>query len=463
MKLADIRRRFSKKKGHGPLNMLYDEAHLDKPVRNGLNCMMAGNMFGTLHGIICGGGTAAMVGLAGALGAGDMEFGLLVALPQLAALLQLPFSMLVNKTQKRKIYLLTIGLFSRLLWMLFGLLPLLGGMDEGKMKLYTLITLLGISSCCGAVINVCWFPWFSDMAPIRIRGRWLSFRDSILAVGSLLFGLLVAYMLDVLPVDSKYLVIFLIGGALGAMDMICFGFAPEVKPTANKKIQMGKTMVEALKNKPFRQLVIMWTAWCFTANLSGAYLTPYAMNTMGLTFMQITVFGTVASSIATVIIVPRWGRALDQFGSRNVMLLGCIGASLTPLFYLISTPGNVLPTLLHNLVGATFWCGSNLAANSMQLSTSPDESRPTYIAIFSCITAMAGAALGTMCGGWLLEWWNGAHIFEGFFDRYKMLILLSVVLRFGFTMLLVPRMPKDQEGTLKDVAHMLLPAKRVKY
>ncbi len=463
MNLSFLKRRIRSGLGKGPLDTLYDEAHLEAPVRRGLNWIMGGNMFGTLHGIICAGGTAAMVGLAGELGASDMEFGLLVALPQIAALMQLPFSMLVNKTQKRKIWLLTVGLFSRLLWMFFGFLPLLGGMEANTMKLYTLITLLGISSACGAAINVCWFPWFSDLCPIRIRGRWLSFRDSILAVGSLLFGLLVAYMLDALPIDSKYIVIFLIGGALGVLDMICFGFAPEVKPASSRKIQMGKTMLEALKNKPFRQLTIMWTAWCFTANLSGAYLTPYAMNAMGLNFMQITLFGTVAASVATVFIVPRWGRALDQCGARNVMLLGCIGASLTPLFYLISTPGNVLPTLLHNLMGALFWCGSNLAANSLQLSTSPDESRPTYIAIFSCVTALVGSAFGTMAGGWLLEWWDGAGWFVGFFDRYKALILLSVVLRFGFTLLLVPPMHKDGEGTLKDVAHMLLPAKRVRY
>ena len=465
MNLSLLKRRLASKMSKGPLDVLYDEGHLEKPIRRGLNWIMGGNMFGTLHGIICAGGTAAMVGLAGELGASDMEFGLLVALPQIAALMQLPFSMLVNKTQKRKIWLLTIGLFSRVLWMLFGFLPLLGDMEANAMKLYTLITLLGISSACGAAINVCWFPWFSDLCPIRIRGRWLSFRDSILAVGSLLFGLLVAYMLDALPIDSKYIVIFLIGGALGVMDMVCFGFAPEVKPASSKKIQMGKTMVEALKNKPFRQLTIMWTAWCFTANLSGAYLTPYAMNTMGLNFMQITVFGTVAASVTTVFIVPRWGRALDQYGARNVMLLGCIGASLTPLFYLISTPGNVLPTLLHNLVGALFWCGSNLAANNLQLSTSPDDSRPTYIAIYSCVTALVGSALGTMVGGWLLEWWNASGWFVGFFDRYKVLILLSVVLRFGFTMLLVPRMEKSKadEGNLRDVLHMLLPAKRVRY
>ena len=438
------------------LSPLYDEARLDRPIRRGLNWILAGNVFGTLFGIICGGGTAAMVGLAGSMGASDMEFGLLVAIPQIAALLQIPFSIIVNRTQKRKLYMLTVGLISRVIWMVFGLLPLLSRVPGSLLPLYTLITLLGISSAMGAMINVCWFPWFSDLTPIRIRGRWLSVRDTILAVASLLFGLVVAWLLDVLPLQSKYVTIFLIGGALGVMDMVCFAPAPQVFHQNQRKISVRKTFMEALKNKPYMHLVIVWTAWCFTANLSGAYLTPYAMNSMGLNFMQITVFGTVAASVATVVAVPRWGRALDRFGAKNVMLLGCIGASLTPAFYLFSTPGNVFPTLLHNAVGALFWSAANLAANSMQLSTSPDESRPTYIAMFSCITALAGVALGTMCGGWLLEWSHSAGWFTGSFDRYKALILLSVILRFGFTLLLVPRMPQDGEGTLRDAVRYLI-------
>ena len=439
-----------------PFDNLYAEAQLSQPVRRGLNWILGGNLFGTLHGIVCGGGTAALVGLAGMLGAGDMEFGLLVAIPQIAALLQIPFSLLVNRTHKRKIYMLTIGLISRLLWMFFGFVPLLSRVPESQLPLIALITLLGISSCLGAVINVCWFPWFSDLAPLRIRGRWLSLRDTLTATGSLLFGLLVAWLLDVLPVSSKYIVIFLVGGGLGVLDMICFAFAPEVWTAKPRRAPMHKTILEALRNKPFMKLVIMWTAWCFTANLSGSFLTPYAMNSMGLNFMQITVFGTVAASVATVIAVPRWGRALDRFGSKNVMLIGCIGASLTPAFYLLSTPGNIWPTLLHNVIGALFWSASNLAANSMQLSASPDESRPTYIALFSCITALAGIALGTMCGGWFLEWCNASGWFTGSFDRYMALILISVVLRFGFTLLLVPPMANENKHTLRDTLKGLM-------
>ncbi len=163
------------------LGLLYEEFHLSKVIRRSLNLMLAANLFGNLHGIICGGGTTAMVGLANELQAGDVAFGLINGIPQAAALLQIPFSILVNRTHRRKRYMLTLGLFSRALWMLFGLIPLIVPANPAGLPLWTLIFLLGISSCCGSVINVCWLPWFSDLAPLRMRGQWFSFRDMLVA------------------------------------------------------------------------------------------------------------------------------------------------------------------------------------------------------------------------------------------------------------------------------------------
>ncbi len=445
------------------MTMLYDEAHLDQAARKSLGWILGGNLFGNLFGIICGGGTAAMVGLAGHLGAGDFEFGLLVAIPQVAALLQIPFSLMVNRSHKRKIWMLTLGLFSRVLWILFGFLPLLSRVPESRLSLYALIALLGLSSACGAVINVVWFPWFSDLAPVQIRGRWLSRRDMIINSLSLLFGLLVGWLLDVLGLPARYIIIFAVGGILGSLDMICFGFAKEVWKVEPPRIRLRKAMGDVLKNRNFMRLTIMWTAWCFTANMSGAYLVPYAMNTMGLNALQITVFSTAAAALTTVLMVPRWGIALDSFGSRSVMLICCIGASLTPLFFLFSVPGSIWPTLLHNLIGAFFWCGSNLAANSLQLFSSPDDERSTYIAFFSAVTCLAGTALGTMCGGWMLEGFRAAGLFTGWFDRYKVVITVSVVLRLGSVLLLVPKLANENDhtpGEMMNSMKMHLPRKK---
>lgn len=452
--------RLKVKRGAGTLSLLYDEARLPSDARKGLNWMLRANLFGNLHGVICGGGTAAMVGLAGLLGAGDLEFGLLVAIPQIAAFLQIPFSILVNRTRRRKIYLLTLGLLSRFLWLLFGFAPLLSNMPDDKAPLYVLITLLGLSSACGAVINVTWFPWYSDLAPLKIRGRWLSYRDMLNNSLVLPFGLLVAWLLDVLGLETRFIVIFLVGGVLGCLDMLCFGFIREVPMPENAGISFRKTFSGVFHNKAFLRVTLMWTVWCFTANMSGAYLTPYAMNVMGLNFMQMTLFGTVAAAVSTVIMVPRWGRMLDRYGSRSVMLVSAIGASLTPIFFLLSTPGSIWPVLLHNLIGAFFWCGSNLAANSLQLFASPDTERSSYIAFFSCVTCLAGTAFGTMCGGFFLDSCVRTGLFAGRFDRYMALILLSVILRFASVLLFVPRLQNENDET---AANMLRAIRKKRY
>ena len=437
--------------GRSSLAFIYQEAGLGASIRRSLNLMLLANLFGNLFGVICGGSTAAMIGLANQLKAGDLAFGVINGIPQAAALLQLPFSVLVSRTHRRKKYLMTFGLFSRFLWMLFGLVPLVLPANPEWLPLWTVIFLLGISSCCAAAINVCWFPWFSDLAPFSIRGRWFSYRDTLVAITSLLFGLLTARLLDTLPPDTRYLIIFVIGGILGMSDMICFAFCEEKYSAPPVKLKIASAFRDVLKRKNFRRLVIMWLAWCFTANLCEPYLGRYSVNEMGLNFTQLMTFGTVAASIATILVMKRWGRALDRYGCRSVMMIAVIGASLTNGFYLFSSPGSVMPVLLRNFLGAAFWSGSNLAANSMQLSASPDEARPMYIAVFSCVTALLGTTLGSLVGGALLELWEAQGWFSGSFDRYKALITLSVILRFTLALVLVPRLENDRDGTPKEL------------
>jgi len=324
------------------------------------------------------------------------------------------------------------------------------------LPLWTMIFLLGISSCCGSVINVCWLPWFSDLAPTRLRGRWFSFRDMLVAGVNLAFGLLVAWMLDTLPVYNRYIIVFALGGFLGMLDMLCFGFCKEQYNDPPRKLRIGAVLKSIRQNRPFCRLVIMWTAWCFTSNLAAPYLGRYSINDLGLSFMQMTVFGTAAQAIAVVLVMARWGKALNRYGCRSVMLVSTIATSLTDAFYLFAVPGSILPVLLRNFIGAACWSGCNLAANSMQLSASPDEGRPSYIAVFACITSLVGVALGTLCGGALLEGWENAGWFSAGPDRVQVLVLLGVVLRLLVALFLVPPLENDRDGTPKQMLAAVL-------
>ena len=443
---------------HNPFIDLYQEAMIPVEIRRSLNFILLGNLCGNIHGIICGGSTTAMIGFATSLGATDFTFALLTAVPQVAALLQLPFSILVNRTHHRKKYMMTWGVLSRALWIIFGFIPFIVPRGVAvNYQLFTVIFLLGIISASGAFINVCWFPWFSDLAPMSIRSRWLATRDVILSIFNILAGLCIAFLLDHLPPETKYIIIFIIGGTFGVLDMCCFGFCKEVFSAPVDREKTSQVISGIFHNKAFMHFLVFWTVWCFSANMAGTYMSPYSMNVMGLTFTQIMIFATVASCTGAVLTVQKWGMALFRYGCKSVMLVCCTVASLTPAFYLLSSPGNIWPTLLHNFIGAMFWCGSNLAANSMQLSTSSDETRPTYIALFSCVTSFFGGTLGSLTAGLLLSTWADHSMFTtGWLDRYKMLFLVATVIRFSAVILLVPRMENDRDKTSRDLVHAIV-------
>lgn len=227
------------------------------------------------------------------------------------------------------------------------------------------------------------------------------------------------------------------------IDMICFAFCEEKYTTGASKMHIGAVLKEALHHKPFLKVTVMWTAWCFTSNIASPYMNRYSMNEMGLSFMEIMIFVTMAASVGTMLTIRRWGRLIGTIGSRKVMLIGCIGTVVTQGAYMFAAPHWVVPQLIGNLFGAMFWSGCNLAANSLQLSAFPEEGKASYIALFSCATCLLGTALGTLTGGTILEWFHAAGLFIGWLDRYKALLLLGIICRMTAVLILVPKLPND--------------------
>lgn len=430
---------------------IFDEASLLPKIRRSIYLMTLGNTFGTLFGVISGGGSSSLTGYAGYLGAGDFVYGILTAIPLAAVLLQIPLATLVSRTHKRKKYMITYGLFSRFLWIVVGLVPYLIPASSEWLRLWTVIFLIGVSSAFSSYINVSWMPWMADLVPIEIRGRWMSKRDSITSIASVSMGLLVAGILDGMPGYAGYTTVFVFSGILGMLDMLCFFFMEEVYKTPPLRLKIIPVCREIIANKPYFKFMIFWTAWSFTANMSGSYLSRYALTEMGLTYTEYTLCSQITAAVITVLVVSYWGRLLDHFGTKPVLWCSCVVAAITPLFFLFSTYGNIWPTLLHNLIGAAFWCGTNLAATNLHLS-SPDEQRPSYVAFFSCFTSLLGSFAGILTGGAILEGISRSSTLTAFIpDRYKFMIAISVILRIGAVLIILPKLENNREFSVGDM------------
>jgi MFS family permease len=440
---------------YSPFTPLYNEQRLALDIRRSLTAIVIANLFGNLWTIVATG--PALAGYAGVLGASDLEFGFLSGIPSAVVLLQIPLAALVSRTHKRKRYMLTFGLLSRMLWIVVGLTPYFVPFSPAWLRLWSVIFLVGIASCGNALINVSWFPWLADLLPMGIRGRWLSLRDAINAITGVFFGLLIAFLLDTVPGYPGYSIVFVLGGLCGTLDMICFAFAKEVYSQPPTKVHTGRVIGQIFRDKPFLRLTLFWTAWNFTANLSSPYFNRYVLEEMGLTFTQLTVCSQIAAALTSFLVIPRWGRLLDRYGAKPVLWVACIVASLTPGFYCFSVPGSVLPTLLHNVIGAAFWSAVNLTVTNMQLSHSPDDLRPSYIAVFACMTALMGTFLGTLAGGAMIEGLRaastsyGLSLFGSALDPYKTTFFVSVVTRLGIVLFFIPRMENEKGAAARQM------------
>ncbi len=441
-----------KKLLQNPFRTLYEEAGLARDIRRSISMVVLGNICGNLFTVLSGG--SALVGYAEALGANDFVFGVLTGMPSALTLVQIPAALLVSRTQKRKRYMLTYGAFGRFVWILIGLIPYFMPANPVWLRLWSVIVLVGVSSASQSFINVSFTPWLADLVPIGIRGRWMGLRDGINAVVSVLAGLGSAWLLDNLGGYAGYTAVFVLAGIIGIADMLCFLPVNEVRKPKGTVTSLKTAFGKILRDRPFFMFMLFWTAWSFTANMSGNYLGRYALTEMGLSYTQFTLCSQIASAIVTVLVIRAWGRMLDRYGNKPVLWVACVVASLTQGFYLFSVHGSAAPTLLHNMIGSFFWSAAGLAATSLLLSSSPDEHRPSYVAIFSCVTSLLGSFLGALAGGALLEFiqatWGGAV------DRYKTLVAIAISLRFGVVMFFLPRLKNEKGVTVREMGRDLL-------
>ncbi len=427
---------------------------LEPDVVRSLRLMLISNLLGVICANICAAGSSPMIGLANDLGAGDLAFGILNAVPQVTVLLQIPAAMLVNYTHKRKRYLLTYGIASRVLWLAVGLVPILLPDKVADLRMWALLFLVGIASSLNALIQVSWFPWLGDLTPPTIRGTWLSTRDSINALVSIISGLGTGFLMDHLPSYTRYVVLFAIGGTAGILDMLMYAGCKEVYGSAPVKPSLRSMGSGIFDNSRFRHFMIFWTMWCFCANFVGSYLNRYAVNELGITYTQMTIFGSITSNIVSMIAVRIWSHLAIRYGFKPVLRIAATGASLVQLLFILARPHEVWPIMLYYGVGSIFWSGTNLVASNLQLSLTNDENRAGALAIFGCVTALLGTFAGIMLGGSLLEFLDGKPLPLSL-NRYQCAILAAVIMRFTTAMTMIPGFENDRNfttvGMLRDL------------
>lgn len=439
---------------------LFDTTGMDPETVKTLKLLIVAVAFGMVCFNVTGG--IAMTGYLKELGASDFVYGLLMALGPIANAFQFVASYFLEKSRARRRMFLVAGFVQRLCWLPFGLVPFFVPMGQGTLRLWIAGLLILVTAVTGPFMNMAFNSLCADVVPLRIRGRYFATRSQVSTLVGIVGGLVVGYLLDRLPGFTGYAVVFAIAGIFGTADVFSFLFMkmPEMKPRQEKG-GMLSMMREVVRDRNYMKLVWFVTAWSFAVQICNPFFNVYMRESLHMTNTDITLLGQITSSVFMVLVVTRWGRALDQFGNKPVVYLAATLATINPLMWTFIGPGMLWAVFLVHMITGSIWCAIDLGVQNLFMGQAPEKNRSMFFAVYFIFTQLIGVALANAVGGFLLD--NLLAPLEGLglrllgfeLTRYNYLFLLSAALRMLSVALLLPRVREEGAQEARDVVRGL--------
>ncbi|HZK34487.1 MAG TPA: MFS transporter [Bacillota bacterium] len=404
---------------------------------------------------------APFAGFVRSLGVGDFLFGVLMAFPVMGGLFQVLSAYVLERSRQRKKLFLISGVIQRISIIPMVLFAYILPSELKPLSIGLIMFMLTLSALGGSFNGVTFFSWMSAIVPINIRGRFFSKRQLIFTITSLLGGLGVGYLLDLIGGSTGFIIVFVIAAIFGLLDVACFvkvADPPMDMPEDEKSISLIKVWKEALGNSGFRKYITFWALWTFAVNLTGPFFNDYMIHYLNMGYLQITLFTSAIYSLFTVFSIGRWGRLIDKYGNKPVMYICGLAVFLIPFMWIFTTPNFTLMIIFIHILSGVFWCGMELTANNMTLSTSPEKNKSFYIATISMVTALAGSILAYFTGGLFMELTRGYIsslniMLLGYpVNSYHLLFLIGSLLRGAAVIFLLPMV----EETDSKSPHMLV-------
>ncbi len=340
------------------------------------------------------------------LGANSFQVGLVLAVPNLANVMQILTAFSMQKMKSRKWMLLMFGGVHRVFWTLTGVIPF-AFPHQWWMPIYLLLyTIAFISNSMGSVI---WSSLISDMVPARVRGRYFGIRNTILwAVGSLAM-LIGGQILNLYPGGKGFLIIFIWAAVLSMINIALYAGYPNIEMEKSLEINRISLFLKPFRDRGFLQAMLFVSIWLFLQGIAVPFYSYVMLDIMKINYTWVSI-ATITQNIVMMISYYVWGNLNTRYPTRLLLMwtfpiiaLSCL---LWPAVYVIPYAAALL--IIHAMLGLGLG-GYNLLVFNFTIGDTPRADRPMFIAVFSAITGLAGF-IGPLVGGALYKWTTHAPL-----------------------------------------------------
>ncbi|MBI2650852.1 MFS transporter [Candidatus Woesearchaeota archaeon] len=387
---------------------------------------------------------AFLIGFALALGANNLELGIILAIPLFTNLLQLFSAFMLEVTGTKKKTAILSLFFGRALWILIVLMAfeLFG---NGK-NIFLLMAILLLSSLFSSIGNLALLSWMKDIVPLERLARFFGKRNMYATASGIFAYLLGSYMLDKYRSLKTYGYLFFFALIFGLIALLYLINIPDsrkkIKAISPKKF--FERLSKPLNDKNFKQFLRFGLLWGFAINVASPFFLVYMLKDLSLGFFVVSLF-LIIDALARIYGLGVWRKIADSFGAKPLLVISTTVTSAVPLAFLFIDKGNYFLIMPIFIVAAISYASVDISLGQLLFKSAPKKYDAYYLAAFSSLTGLA-SSFGPIFGG-IIASLIGNGFSVNFFPPLKYVFLASFILR----VMCIPLVSKLYEPEAKNV------------
>ncbi len=253
-------------------------------------------------------------------------------------------------------------------------------------------------------INPAWNAWMARMLPAAIRSRYFGRRNgwiqasllgALLLAGSIVEGAKSAR----LGVATGFVFIFGLACVLrlGSAGLLSLQHEP---PEAVRPPHEPEAGWRALgRHHPAWRLIAVLVLVMGAVNISASYFTPYMLEELGLSYIEVTGLNVVMV-LARIVSSRRWGDIAHRFGSRRTLQVAA--ALMVPLAAMWVVSDNLFWLIALQTFAGFAWAGFDLALLLNLFDCTDERDRSAVLSAYNLLNGFA-IVLGSLLGGTILD------------------------------------------------------------
>jgi MFS family permease len=353
-------------------------------------------------------GSTFLVAMALLLGAGNIQIGLLGAMPTFTNLSQLISILLVRKYNNRRAIAVYCAYLARIPLVLSGILIL----TLPHSSIHLLLFFLFFHYFFGSIAGPAWNSWMKDLVPEKMLGSYFSRRVRYTQTLNVLLSLGLAVLLDRVRVAfpqyelSVYALFFIVAGIIGIIGGFLLSRAPEPLSLLSDSDILSLFKLP-LKDPNFRKLLIFNSAWVFAINIATPFFSVFMLKGLGLPISYLILLAVI-SQVISIITLPAWGKFSDRYSNKTILGLS------TPIYIITIIAWcfvgiyskeymNLALLLGIYILSGIATAGTNLSLTNIGLKLAPKEDAIVYLSVKNIIAAVF-SSIAPLIGGVLADY-----------------------------------------------------------